>query len=72
MHAIVFSVHDCGLVARSALEISDRSQVRIDRIPTLIEECQFGIRDISRTELDPGDRSPRCRLCSGRRHTRSR
>jgi hypothetical protein len=59
MHAIVFSVHDCGLVARSALEISDSSQVRIDRILTLIEECQFGIHDISRTELDPAHQLPR-------------
>ena len=30
--AIVFAVHDCGFVARCALEEEDTSQVRIDKI----------------------------------------
>lgn len=59
MHALVFVVHDCGFVARSALEISDSSQVRIHKLFSLIEECRFGVHDISRTELDPHTRLPR-------------
>jgi hypothetical protein len=50
--AIVFAVHDCGFVARCALEEGDASQVRIDKIYNIIEDCRYGIHDISRTELD--------------------
>jgi len=50
--ALVFAVHDCGFIARCALELEDGSQVRIDKIERLIGACRFGIHDISRTELD--------------------
>lgn len=50
--ALVFAVHDCGFVARCALELEDGSQVRIDKIEQIIGECRLGIHDISRTELD--------------------
>ena len=50
--ALVFAVHDCGFVARCALEAEDGSQVRIDKIEEIIGGCRFGIHDISRTELD--------------------
>lgn len=59
MYAIVFVVHDCGFVARSALEISDSGEVRINKIMDLISECRFGIHDLSRTELDPLNELPR-------------
>jgi len=58
-HAIVFTVHDCGYVARSALEITDASQVRVSKILNIISECRIGIHDISRTELSPKTRLPR-------------
>lgn len=51
--ALVFAVHDCGFVARCALELEDASQVRIDKIQSIIGACGLGIHDISRTELDP-------------------
>ena len=57
--AIVFAVHDCGFVARCALEEGDASQVRIDKIYNIIENCRYGIHDISRTELDEISRLPR-------------
>ena len=57
--AIVFAVHDCGFVARCALEEGDASQVRIDKIYNIIEDCRYGIHDISRTELDEISRLPR-------------
>jgi hypothetical protein len=50
--AIVFAVLRCGLVPRSALEIDDASQTRIDKIANLIGECRWGVHDISRVELN--------------------
>lgn len=52
--ALVFAVQDCGFVARSASEIQDSSQNRLDKIYGIIEESRFGIHDISRTQLDRG------------------
>lgn len=59
LDAIVFAVHDCGFVARCALELQDTGQVRINRLLNLIGECRFGIHDISRTELDAVNQLPR-------------
>ena len=50
--AIIFAIHDCGFVARCALEESDSAQVRVEKIYGIISECRFGIHDVSRTELD--------------------
>ena len=58
-HAIVFAVHDCGFIARSALELTDTSQVRVSKILQIISECRVGIHDISRTELDRKSKLPR-------------
>ncbi len=57
--AIVFTVHDCGYIARSALELTDASQVRVHKILQIISECRVGIHDISRTELDRRSKLPR-------------
>lgn len=57
--AIVFTIHDCGYAARSALEVTDASQVRIDKINGIIASCKLGLHDISRTELDPTTALPR-------------
>jgi hypothetical protein len=57
--ALVFAVHDCGFVARCALELEDGSQVRIDKIQQIISVCGLGIHDISRTELDSTWHLPR-------------
>jgi hypothetical protein len=59
LDVIVFAVHDCGLVARSALEIQDTGEVRLHKILGLIRRCKFGIHDISRTEVDPKTHLPR-------------
>ena len=56
---MVFTVHDCGFIARCALEEEDASQVRIDKIYNIIAECRYGIHDISRTELDENSGLPR-------------
>ena len=58
-NAIVFAIHDCSFIARSAQETEDGSQVRIDKIYTIIAECRYGIHDLSRTELDEKTCLPR-------------
>ena len=57
--AMVFAIHDCGFIARCALEEDDGSQVRIDKIYSIIAACRYGIHDISRTELDENSGFPR-------------
>jgi hypothetical protein len=50
--AIVFAVHDCGFAARSALEVEDSGQSRVEKILDLIEQCKLGIHDVSRAGVD--------------------
>lgn len=49
---IVFTIFDCGFTPRCAKEVADSGEVRIDKIQRIIEECKFGIHDISRVELN--------------------
>lgn len=57
--ATVFTVHDCGFTARSALEVEDSSEERIRRVKRIIRECRYGIHDISRIQPDPATGLPR-------------
>lgn len=57
--AVIFTIHDCGLVARCAREVSDSSQIRIEKLFKIIEGCKYGFHDISRTELDEINELPR-------------
>jgi hypothetical protein len=57
--ATVFTVFYSGYIPRCALEIYNSGQVRIEKIFKLIENCQFGIHDISRTELNVESKLPR-------------
>jgi hypothetical protein len=57
--AIVFAVHDLGFVPRCALEDDDGGEVRLAKIERIIEECRFGIHDLSAVALDPVHRLPR-------------
>lgn len=59
MEAIVFAIHDCGFIARSALETEDSGEVRIEKIAKIIKSCKYGIHDISRTELSAATGLPR-------------
>jgi hypothetical protein len=56
---VVFAVHDCGHVARCALEVDDGSEVRIEKVARIIGDCRFGLHDISRTEPDSATGLPR-------------
>jgi len=57
--AIVFAVFDCGFIACCAMAEQDASQIRIEKIYTIISNCKYGIHDISRTELDADTSLPR-------------
>lgn len=59
LRALVFSVHECGLLARCALERDDGGEVRLEKIFAIIERCRYGIHDLSRTTLDRANRLPR-------------
>lgn len=52
--AMVFVVLRAGFYARSALEESDSGEVRLTKIYRIVEECRFGIHDLSRTESHSG------------------
>lgn len=56
---LVFAVHDCGFIARCAKEEADSSQIRVEKLYKIIEQCQFGIHDLSRTTPDAAHRLPR-------------
>jgi hypothetical protein len=58
-NAMIFTVLRCGFTPRCALEVIDGGSTRISKIENLIEECQLGIHDISRTELDAANALPR-------------
>ena len=59
MEALVFAIHDCGYIARSALEAENSAEVRIDKIAKIIKDCRYGIHDISRTEVSRDTGLPR-------------
>jgi hypothetical protein len=57
--AIVFTVSVLGFRARCARETDDSGEVRLAKLERLIEQCRFGIHDISAVELDPVHQLPR-------------
>jgi len=59
LHALVFVLHDCGLVARCALEADDGGVIRLEKIYGILEACRLGIHDLSRITLDKKHRLPR-------------
>ena len=64
-NAIVFTVYDVGLVARCALEDDDAADFRLSKIERIIEECKFGISDLSAVALDAGTGLPRFNAFAG-------
>jgi hypothetical protein len=58
-NAIVFAVYDLGFVARCALEEDDAADFRLSKVERMIEECRFGINDLSAVALDPATGLPR-------------
>jgi len=57
--AIVFTVTRSGFRARCALESDNAANNRLTTICDIINECRYGIHDISRTETDGAPPLPR-------------
>ncbi|ATY34822.1 hypothetical protein [Sphingomonas psychrotolerans] len=57
--ALVFTIFACGFRPRSARELDDGGQTRIEKLYGLIQECRYGIHDLSRTEPDKDHALPR-------------
>jgi hypothetical protein len=57
--ALIFVIFACGFRARSARELDDGTETRIEKLYRLIEACRYGIHDLSRTQLDPVHELPR-------------
>ena len=53
LHAILFAIHDCGFVARIAVEDIGSNETRLDKIARIIRESRYSIHDISRVEITP-------------------
>ena len=57
--AIIFATVDCGFSPRTALDVSDTSEIRIQKIYQIIGTSRLGIHDLSRTQLDDATGLPR-------------
>jgi hypothetical protein len=57
--ALIFTIYACEFRPRSARELDDGGQSRIEKLYGLIEECRYGIHDLSRTDLDATNQLPR-------------
>jgi hypothetical protein len=53
LQVIVYTVYRCGFVPQCALAEDDATDNRLDKIIRLVENCRYGIHDISRIELTP-------------------
>lgn len=50
--AIVFTIISSGYFPRCALDATDGAEIRIGKIAKMIGECDWGIHDLSRVEVD--------------------
>ena len=50
--AIVFTILSSGYFPRCALDATDGAEIRISKIAEMIGECDWGIHDLSRIEVD--------------------
>ena len=57
--AAVFAIYDCGFRARCTLEYDDSVVARMEKILGLVEECRYGVHDLSMTDLDEATGLPR-------------
>lgn len=57
--AIVFTAYHLGFIARCSLEEDDGGEFRLTKIERMIQQCRFGINDLSAVSLDPRTNLPR-------------
>lgn len=56
LRAMVFAVLSCGYHPRCALDANDGAEMRVGKIAAMIGECDWGIHDLSRVEVDAAGR----------------
>lgn len=54
LRAMVFAIIAAGYHPRCALDATDGAEVRVGKIAVMIGECDWGIHDLSRVEVDAG------------------
>jgi hypothetical protein len=59
LDAILFSIHDCGFIARTALEVQGSAETRLDKIARIIRAARWSMHDVSRVQTRPQHRLPR-------------
>ena len=59
LDAILFAIHDCGFIARTALEVTGSAETRLDKIIRIIRESRWSLHDISRVEVTAASPLPR-------------
>lgn len=59
LHAILFAIHDCRFVARTALEDVGGGESRLDKIARLIRVSRYSVHDLSRVEISRSSPLPR-------------
>jgi hypothetical protein len=50
--AIIFAIHDCGFIARCTREEDDGGDIRFHKLIRIIDECKYGIHDLSKADPD--------------------
>lgn len=55
LHALLFTIHDCGFFARIAVEKTEANEIRLSKIVRLIKESRLSIHDISRLPEKKGE-----------------
>jgi hypothetical protein len=59
LQAIVFAIFACGYRSRCALEDNDGADLRFSKLMQMITKCDFGVHDLSRTEISRTTATPR-------------
>lgn len=59
LNGIVFAVHNLGFVPGCSLEEDDGADFRLAKIERIVEECKFGVNDLSSVALDANTGLPR-------------
>jgi hypothetical protein len=59
LDAILFAIHECGFIARTALEVTGSAETRLDKIIRIIRESRWSVHDISRVEVTSANPLPR-------------
>lgn len=57
--ALIFAILACWFRPRSARELDDSGQTRIEKLFGFIAECPYGVHDLCRIELDASNGLPR-------------